>query len=97
MPRVITSNIQRCKLCLVDFERIAEHYYLNNGKLRECVCKACVSKREAKRVQDKRDKLKNMGNANSVENRIKLMAKANTRYFPKGHPMNPIRCAIDVA
>jgi hypothetical protein len=93
MPKIITSNIQKCKACLKDFERTSENFYMRGEKIRECVCKGCNSKREAERVQSKRNRLKNMGNLNSEANRERLMIKANTRYFPKGHPMNPIRCA----
>ena len=77
-----------CKICEQQKERNRENFYYNNrGAINGKICKPCYKKQEAIRVvQGRKQKVNVMEKLRQI-----TLSKANTRTFPKGHPMNPIR------
>ena len=82
----------QCNKCLEQKPKTHEHFYFNkDGPIRKYVCKVCDYEIEKARLYKRR------ALGTKLETKIKevrqetLIAKANTRTFPKGHPMNPTK------
>ena len=89
--RVKYGELCQCNECETELPKTHNNFFFrSNGNIQNYVCKPCYNRIEAKRVQDKRDKLKFVSVA-KIEQKQALLDKVNTRTFPKGHPMNPTK------
>ena len=89
--RIKYGELCTCNECKAPLPKTHENFFFrSNGNIQNYVCKPCYNRIEAKRVQDKRDRLKFVSVA-KIDQKQALLEKVNTRTFPKGHRMNPTK------
>lgn len=90
--RIEYGELCQCNECKTELLKTHEHFFFRkNGNIQNYTCKKCYYQIEKERLYKRRALGANL-EARIIEVRKDtLLAKANTRTFPKGHPMNPTK------
>jgi len=90
--RIEYGQLCTCNECKAPLLKTHDNFYFNkDGSIRKYVCKPCDYRIEKARLYKRRALGAKLETKVAELRQDTLLAKANTRTFPKGHPMNPTK------